>query len=363
MIGRLWIQDFDEKTRAKANGRARLLLVDGHNSHYTKEFLEFTKALMLRSSEHSKIACNSYPRKHSLSIQGHRSMAIQPRSGYSGNDGSQLGNIITESVTVAAGQSCSCNQFGPSSPAPSSAHIGDAQHAGSSTSTNAPAPTGPVPQWQTAAKDAFNALGRSTSSLCPLADFSNAQQTALLEGEAREAQSKAVIMGMQSSIVLQGMFCERLSSQLAGQEEKQRKRKKGQLNGDGLPRLLTGDDFYNRVAEHERTSAIEEAARQARKRQRNERAGLMDPWKQAEKERLERNKARRTAFHEELALWTEECARAKEEGRRPGWVKPKLGKLEKPIPKPGADVHDGDDSEDEGQDDENENDNDNDNED
>ena len=43
MIGRLWIQDFNEKTQAKANGRARVLLVDGHNSHYTKEFLEYAR--------------------------------------------------------------------------------------------------------------------------------------------------------------------------------------------------------------------------------------------------------------------------------------------------------------------------------
>ncbi|KIJ15691.1 hypothetical protein PAXINDRAFT_11291 [Paxillus involutus ATCC 200175] len=44
VIGRLWIQDFDEKTQAKANGRARILLVDGHNSHYTKDFLDYTRA-------------------------------------------------------------------------------------------------------------------------------------------------------------------------------------------------------------------------------------------------------------------------------------------------------------------------------
>jgi hypothetical protein len=43
VIGRLWIQDFNEKTQAKANGRARVLLVDGHNSHYMKEFLEYAR--------------------------------------------------------------------------------------------------------------------------------------------------------------------------------------------------------------------------------------------------------------------------------------------------------------------------------
>jgi hypothetical protein len=40
-IGREWIEDFDKKTRAKADGRKRYLLVDGHNSHYTVEFLTY----------------------------------------------------------------------------------------------------------------------------------------------------------------------------------------------------------------------------------------------------------------------------------------------------------------------------------
>ncbi|KIJ12681.1 hypothetical protein PAXINDRAFT_55385, partial [Paxillus involutus ATCC 200175] len=42
-IGRLWIEDFDKKTCDKTNGRARFLLVDRHNSHYTKEFLEYAR--------------------------------------------------------------------------------------------------------------------------------------------------------------------------------------------------------------------------------------------------------------------------------------------------------------------------------
>ncbi|KAN0086056.1 hypothetical protein V8E55_007190 [Tylopilus felleus] len=73
--------------------------------------------------------------------------------------------------------------------------------------------------------------------------------------------------------------------QLAAQEEKQNKnKKKGQLNGDGLPRLLAGDKFYNHV----------------------------------------------------IHLWKEENELAKQEERRIGWAKPKLGKLEPAAPKPGA---------------------------
>jgi hypothetical protein len=39
-IGIAWIKDWDKQTKAKAKGQTRLLLVDGHSSHYTLEFLE-----------------------------------------------------------------------------------------------------------------------------------------------------------------------------------------------------------------------------------------------------------------------------------------------------------------------------------
>lgn len=42
-IGRAWIKNFDKETRAKANGHRRLLLVDGHVSHYTRAFLEYAR--------------------------------------------------------------------------------------------------------------------------------------------------------------------------------------------------------------------------------------------------------------------------------------------------------------------------------
>lgn len=38
-----WLKNFDEQTREKAAGRPRLLLVDGHNSHYTVEFIRYAR--------------------------------------------------------------------------------------------------------------------------------------------------------------------------------------------------------------------------------------------------------------------------------------------------------------------------------
>ncbi|KAF8832973.1 hypothetical protein BDN67DRAFT_861419, partial [Paxillus ammoniavirescens] len=80
----------------------------------------------------------------------------------------------------------------------------------------------------------------------------HAYQLALHKSYSCEAQCKSALFGMQSTVVLQSMYCDRLSEQLAAQEESQKKRKKGQLNGDGLPRLLASDKFYNRVVEHQK---------------------------------------------------------------------------------------------------------------
>lgn len=42
-IGVAWIEQFDKETSKKANGEYQLLLVDGHNSHYTHSFLEYAR--------------------------------------------------------------------------------------------------------------------------------------------------------------------------------------------------------------------------------------------------------------------------------------------------------------------------------
>ena len=40
-LGIEWIKHFDLYTKARANGRPCLLLLDGHNSHYTLDFLQY----------------------------------------------------------------------------------------------------------------------------------------------------------------------------------------------------------------------------------------------------------------------------------------------------------------------------------
>ena len=43
-IGQAWLEhDFDIPTRAKAAGRHRLLIVDGHTSHFNYDLLKYAK--------------------------------------------------------------------------------------------------------------------------------------------------------------------------------------------------------------------------------------------------------------------------------------------------------------------------------
>ncbi|THU84612.1 DDE-domain-containing protein, partial [Dendrothele bispora CBS 962.96] len=62
VIGRAWLELFSKETQAKANGRRRLLLVDGHNSHYTRDFLQYARE--------KKIEVLSYPSHSTHVYQG-----------------------------------------------------------------------------------------------------------------------------------------------------------------------------------------------------------------------------------------------------------------------------------------------------
>ncbi|KIJ14531.1 hypothetical protein PAXINDRAFT_115849 [Paxillus involutus ATCC 200175] len=166
-------------------------------------------------------------------------------------------------------------------------------------------------------------------------------QSALQESYAREAQYKTTLLGMQSAVVLQSMYCGHMAEQLAAQEEKQKKRKKGQLNGDGLPRLLTSDDFFGLVVERQKVVEEERVACENQQREKEELSGVMAVWKEVDNARKNRNKACREAYRDELAVWEEERALAKSKKRRIGWKRPKLGKLESPAPRPAVEGAEG----------------------
>ncbi|KAL4080895.1 hypothetical protein J3A83DRAFT_4367330 [Scleroderma citrinum] len=116
-------------------------------------------------------------------------------------------------------------------------------------------------------------------------------------------------------LMLQSMYVDQVTKELANNEEKWKKKKIGQLNGDGLPKLLTSEEFYNQVVDHHKSIAEQDVAHKAQQKQKDEWNGLLSAWKEGE-------------------LWEVERDQAKAENCQPHWAKPKCGRLEWPVPKP-----------------------------
>ncbi|TFK16764.1 hypothetical protein FA15DRAFT_555409, partial [Coprinopsis marcescibilis] len=74
---------------------------------------------------------------------------------------------------------------------------------------------------------------------------------ALREAQAENESLKQRVVQLQSSNILNETYCNNLRFQLARKEEKAKTKgqKRGKLMGDGLPRMLTGDEFYEQVVQ------------------------------------------------------------------------------------------------------------------
>ncbi|KAJ7759015.1 hypothetical protein DFH07DRAFT_1024091 [Mycena maculata] len=140
---------------------------------------------------------------------------------------------------------------------------------------------------------------------------------------------------MQSSLVLNGAYCDVVRGQLAAQEENRKKKTKGRLVGDGLPRLLTSAAFVERVIAFHNTAAKKAVELENRKVARVERAAAMAEWKELDTTRKTRNDEIRAQWKIEVLAWEAERDHMKALHKRPGWKKPTLkGLLFLTVPKP-----------------------------
>ena len=109
---------------------------------------------------------------------------------------------------------------------------------------------------------------------------------ALRESKAHAADLKLHVLELQAANILNEAYCSRLRGQLAHKEEKQANPKgKGKLMGSGLPCLLSGDWFYERVVEFEAHQREEECKKAARVESREERGEVLTRWKEKQEER------------------------------------------------------------------------------
>ncbi|KAJ7174173.1 hypothetical protein C8R43DRAFT_873500 [Mycena crocata] len=172
-------------------------------------------------------------------------------------------------------------------------------------------------------------------SAVPTTALEHELQAALREQQEKNRIQKSQLVSMQSALVLNGAYCDLVRGQLAAQEEKKNRKKKGRLVGDGLPRLLSARAFVRRVEEFEKNATEKAAALEQRKATRMEKADVMKEWKAVDDERKERNKEIKRDWQEQVKEWEVERDLAREEHRRPGWKKPVLKHLLfPPLPKP-----------------------------
>ncbi|KAG1777595.1 hypothetical protein EV702DRAFT_1197210 [Suillus placidus] len=144
----------------------------------------------------------------------------------------------------------------------------------------------------------------------------------LRETEATNVMLKHCVLELQATNILNERYC----------------KEKGKLMGNGLPRFLSGNEFYEKVVEfeYEQKKCITE--KKMRKEEDEKRAEGLAVWKCLEDERKTENKDQRAQYHTALEKWNEAKLRAKAEGRKFSEAKPVLGKLRGPIPRPALNV-------------------------
>lgn len=161
----------------------------------------------------------------------------------------------------------------------------------------------------------------------------------LWESEGCKAALQAWLRKAQASNVLNQLYCNRLHSQLAFTEEKNKKvkgKRKGQLMGNGLPAFLSGDEWWEKLMDWEAAQQEEERQRTAKRQEKEEMAEHIAIWKSSEKVQVERNNRRREQNKDALRVWVKNRDAAKRARRLFKDAKPVPEPIEKPTPRPKA---------------------------
>ncbi|KAJ3518540.1 hypothetical protein NMY22_g13623 [Coprinellus aureogranulatus] len=154
-------------------------------------------------------------------------------------------------------------------------------------------------------------LGRKATT-----KFERLLKAALEEECARSQHWKTRTVYLQSTLVLQQLFCRRLRCQLKAKETKAGKRSNRKLKNPGLGRVITDDEFFNELKE-QREAEEREAQRKVQRKSAEERyAEAVAAWKKGETDRAEENERRREECDLAKAQWKEEKEKAKKAGTK-----------------------------------------------
>ncbi len=418
----MWLKHFDEYTRVKAAGRTRLLLVDGHNSHYTLEFLQYAisanievlcypahathiyqgldvvifsvlkkcwseeKDIFFRETG-QKVTKDTflkiYAQAHLRALSEENIKAAFSKTGaWPFNPNKVTTEMLAPSLETSTIHTSLIQQTSPIRTISKlisqySRHSSNSQSLSSITTTvNTTPQQGPVvpidPVLLEEDRRTLTELASSSASFLisssPIRSTSNIPvvtyqlstpprlmsnllesppkslkernlQAALRESREREAYQRGVNVGLQSSLVLQDAHNKRLRAQLGAQELNKKRKSNEKLIGDGLPRLLTGPDFVDRVIRFKATQEERAAEKERNQKRRHDMdivlADEVEEWGREERERKVINAAALANWHAEVAEWEIERDRARTFHKRPAWMKPKKPVFTKGRQRPG----------------------------
>ncbi|KAI5116343.1 hypothetical protein M0805_005818, partial [Coniferiporia weirii] len=404
-IGVAWIKNFDKCTALGASGHARLLLVDGHSSHYTTEFLCYAREHnihVLCYPSHSThiyqgldVSCfrilkwfyseerekferqgngtvkkedflHVYAAAHMRAFTPETIKAAFSKTGvYPFNPNAIKADLLKpsiESSCIGSGLPLAHSQMSTpvrvvlqllkdaqSHQSSENASLASSRDVSTNPSAcasergsgcSSPIDFVGISETQQLADESLKALKNSSvgflfsnqpiasSSELPPLQFSppppiddfvkplldampemereHSLQQAIQALQKRQAYQDGQIAGMQSSLLLQETYCEKLRGQLKGKEKK--KETGTRLLGDGMPVALSADEFY--------------------------RAEDLKKWKLANDLRKVENEQIKAQYRLQVAEWEGRKAKVKVDGVKFFEKKPLCGHLKPAFPKP-----------------------------
>ncbi|KAG6822736.1 hypothetical protein H0H87_002705, partial [Tephrocybe sp. NHM501043] len=141
--------------------------------------------------------------------------------------------------------------------------------------------------------------------------------SALKELEGRVAAWKQHVRDLQAHTILQDLYVSGVQSELQASEQRKHKKKSWKLNLDGLPKLLSGEDFYQKVVADDEQRKNKQLEKEKRKEAQGAANTMKQKWDEEGKAQKERNAYALEMWKEEVKFWEREREWAKEAHEKP----------------------------------------------
>ena len=195
----------------------------------------------------------------------------------------------------------------------------------------------PMPQTTTRTRAQVTTIANTTAAALTIQPTTSNELlllAALREAESRNVRAEIHAFEFQASNILNEAYTERLRKALEAKEEKRGKKKGIKLVGDGLPKLLSGDEFYELAQAKEKE--VREVSRQKEARKEGQIAydAAVEEWATADKKRKDERDAIKANNTKTKAAWDKRKAAAVKKNKKFTEPKPKSTPLPKAIPRP-----------------------------